>query len=1106
MQKHFTILNKVLFAFIWVISTAVVFPIDTLSVSGTESNTKFPAEFFVSRDGITSSIAKVLAVDKGTSGIKFTDPYNPTKIFNAWAGTFKGEINSQTENFYCIDIAHTLAFYTTSQPHLYIDSGATPSQITYILMNYYPYKTYPYTGAMSTVQKEAAAIQLAIWHFADGVNPNTIQTADIKARTIEIINDANANSNGFVPVKTLIILPSANQYFTGTDAQFRIKVFDELARPVANRQVTLSVSAGSLSQTVVTTDATGTTPSVTLNPGSAKNVTLTATAVITIPQGTRYIHQVQPNSFQKIVLATPATAQKNTTINLEWTERVDISLTKTVSNANPVNGENVTFTVSVANAGPSPASGVVAKDFLPGGLSYISSSASQGSFNSVNGEWTIGNLSNGANASLTITVKVDVAANYLFSLGAAEGYNVFTLQDMNQPTADVEGKVAVGRDGFFSNFSAGDLLPASGGTVDVLVVGRHLTFASGNVTGGNVVYGTSGTVSQQVGIVDGTLRQGNPVDFNAAGAYLTALSTQLAGYTTNGSTTMSGVTLTLNGADPFLNTFSVTAAQMTQTQEVYVNVPNGSVALINVAGDSIDWGGNLVVSGTPITNCMFNFHDAKKITIQSIDVTGSVLAPLADVNFISGVQHGQMICKSLSGGAQYNLANFIGNIPLDTTITNIAEIISCDQLDVDSNPGSGGANEDDYSAASIHVRGTHTGGGGSINTGNWQYVGSVSQDYFIWTFMRAQDGSMIAGTWGGKILRSTDQGLTFSVINNGMNVAYIWSLIQTPAGDFYAATERGVFRSSDNGVNWNSTSLPQYDVRSLLYHGNSLYAGLWGQGVYKSTDNGASWADASSGMIIKSVQALTKDNSGNIYAGTFGGGVYKSVDGGVNWNSTAMNYPHVWSLGTTSTGIIVAGTYGNGLYLSADGGNSWQPQTSGITATHIYSVSVDNGDNVFVSSWNNGVYFAHITSTDAPASAWNYIGLKGVKVSAISFDQSNGRLFAATSDGGILRNDSPTSVKEIETASSPAGFSLSDNYPNPFNPETVIEFSVPLKENVDLSVYNVLGELVSTLATGELEAGRYSVKFDAQQLPSGIYIYRLSSGTNVISKKMILMK
>ena len=85
-------------------------------------------------------------------------------------------------------------------------------------------------------------------------------------------------------------------------------------------------------------------------------------------------------------------------------------------------------------------------------------------------------------------------------------------------------------------------------------------------------------------------------------------------------------------------------------------------------------------------------------------------------------------------------------------------------------------------------------------------------------------------------------------------------------------------------------------------------------------------------------------------------------------------------------------------------------------------------------------------------------------------------------------------------------YNLSQNYPNPFNPTTMIQYNVPERSNVNLTVYNVLGEAVRILAEGEKEAGTYSVNFRAQDLPSGVYIYRLQAGSFVQTRKMILLK
>ena len=93
-----------------------------------------------------------------------------------------------------------------------------------------------------------------------------------------------------------------------------------------------------------------------------------------------------------------------------------------------------------------------------------------------------------------------------------------------------------------------------------------------------------------------------------------------------------------------------------------------------------------------------------------------------------------------------------------------------------------------------------------------------------------------------------------------------------------------------------------------------------------------------------------------------------------------------------------------------------------------------------------------------------------------------------------------------ETDFIPSEYQLSQNYPNPFNPVTNIEFSIPTKSYVSLKIYNILGEEVKTLVSGVRNAGKYIMKFDASNLASGVYIYRIKSGTFSHSKKLILLK
>ena len=102
---------------------------------------------------------------------------------------------------------------------------------------------------------------------------------------------------------------------------------------------------------------------------------------------------------------------------------------------------------------------------------------------------------------------------------------------------------------------------------------------------------------------------------------------------------------------------------------------------------------------------------------------------------------------------------------------------------------------------------------------------------------------------------------------------------------------------------------------------------------------------------------------------------------------------------------------------------------------------------------------------------------------------------------------SSTYSKIIEvTVANPKDFSLDQNYPNPFNPSTTIRFSVPQKSFVSLKVYDLLGKEVADLIKKELQAGSYKTNFNASNLASGVYLYRLNAGGFVQTKKLMLMK
>jgi hypothetical protein len=115
---------------------------------------------------------------------------------------------------------------------------------------------------------------------------------------------------------------------------------------------------------------------------------------------------------------------------------------------------------------------------------------------------------------------------------------------------------------------------------------------------------------------------------------------------------------------------------------------------------------------------------------------------------------------------------------------------------------------------------------------------------------------------------------------------------------------------------------------------------------------------------------------------------------------------------------------------------------------------------------------------------------------------TNSWKFSMNVMGANLRKQSG----EEEANLTPTEYGLDQNYPNPFNPATTINYQLPEKNYVSLKVYDILGNLVTSLVEQEMDAGYYTVNWNASQLASGIYIYRIISGTYVSTKKMILMK
>jgi len=143
-------------------------------------------------------------------------------------------------------------------------------------------------------------------------------------------------------------------------------------------------------------------------------------------------------------------------------------------------------------------------------------------------------------------------------------------------------------------------------------------------------------------------------------------------------------------------------------------------------------------------------------------------------------------------------------------------------------------------------------------------------------------------------------------------------------------------------------------------------------------------------------------------------------------------------------------------------------------------------------------------ATNDNGATWKHLGLDSISVRGlVSYGDTT---FAYTYADGIYKVRSTVSVNSVAAVTHLASFRLEQNYPNPFNPTTNLRFTIGNAQFVSFKIYDVLGREVSTLIHEKLSPGNHIVSWNASNLSSGVYFYRLQTGNFVETKKMVLMK
>ncbi|MBS1493459.1 MAG: T9SS type A sorting domain-containing protein [Bacteroidetes bacterium] len=376
-----------------------------------------------------------------------------------------------------------------------------------------------------------------------------------------------------------------------------------------------------------------------------------------------------------------------------------------------------------------------------------------------------------------------------------------------------------------------------------------------------------------------------------------------------------------------------------------------------------------------------------------------------------------------------------------------------------------------------------------------------------------KNGVLYAGASGSGVYVSYNNGANWVQRNNGLTTTRattIQSMAYLSTGLFIATTD-GIFKSTDEGLNWTAKNngiqigpgAIYYFAYSVFEDAGALYAGTF-NAIYKSTNDGDNWTPVTAIIDHNDFCAFNKYNN-MILAGTSGNHtpVIYSTNAGANWVNMQLNggFPTGAFCIYSEPGKIYVGT-ALGMYYSTNNGANFVNRSVGL-GPDPYVFSIIKYGNVLFSGTNAWVY----KSTNEGLT-WDTVTFSGQTFQDVNKVLiSNNRLYAAAYTGLWYRNLSEI-ITGVENPSGgiPVEYKLLQNYPNPFNPVTKIEYQIPRESHVMIRVYDFTGKEVQTLVNESKISGSYAVEFNASQLSSGVYFYKLEAAGFSSTKKMTMIK
>ncbi len=428
----------------------------------------------------------------------------------------------------------------------------------------------------------------------------------------------------------------------------------------------------------------------------------------------------------------------------------------------------------------------------------------------------------------------------------------------------------------------------------------------------------------------------------------------------------------------------------------------------------------------------------------------------------------------------------------EATTNNSSEKLIEGVNEITSDPalaGYGGTDDADNSGVMRYVSIRHSGiniGSSSGNEIQGLTVGAVGSGTtleYIESFASGDDGfEFFGGTVNTKYL--------ISAFNN--DDAFDWDQGFRGKGQFWFAildTDTRGRAAEMDGAGGDETGTPYASptVSNVTYIGSGSDGSASGDTgeMLKFRDNTAGLYTNSIFMSDMGYSADVEDVADN------------TVDSRARLEADELNitYSHFYDFGAGEEYIMFAEQLfaGDEFALSSNANTATvNPQVTSVSRTN------DGNLNPTLAEGSAALTYANFDALDDFFTEVAYTG---------AFGSDNWLAgWSALADYGFTSDEVGTSIDEDWGTSVPSAYTLEQNYPNPFNPTTNIKFALPNAADVKLEVFNILGQRVGTLVNGQMNAGYHTVTFDATNLSSGVYIYRISAGQYSQVKRMMLIK